>query len=155
MAANGAPRILRKIRFLEGEWEVKMSVRSDPRADWMESTGRSVFRWILDGGVMEQEYAGKMGDRPFLGQGWLAFNRYSGKWQHTWADNIAAILSIYEGDFEERGLVVIGAETTPESAFYVRVTWYNISDESFEWILETSPDRENWTPNMKAVYKRA
>jgi len=149
-----ARRQLKKIAFLVGHWDVIMAVKSDPRADWVENRGESVFAWILDDTVLEQTYKGSLMGRPFLGIGHLAFNRFSGKWQHTWSDNAAGILSIYEGNFGEKDLVVIGRETTGPASFSVRVSWYNIADGKFDWMLETSVDGHDWTAVMKAVYVR-
>lgn len=154
MTRAGRPDQLEKIAFLEGTWTVIMSVKPDPRGDWIETRGESIFAWILDGTVLEQAYDGDMGGRPFLGKGHLAYNRFTGKWQHTWSDNTAAILSIYEGDFVDERLVVIGRESTGQASFSVRVTWYNIAKDRFDWTLETSKDETEWWPVMKAVYTR-
>jgi hypothetical protein len=154
MSSTGAPRLLRKIAFLEGDWNVVMSVKPSPRTDWSETNGKSTFRWILDRTILEQDYDGTMGERTFQGRGYLAFNRFSGKWQHTWADNVAAILSLYEGEFAEGRLIVTGKETTPQSTFWVRIIWYNISDDKFDWVLETSSDGKDWSPTMKAAYNK-
>ncbi len=154
MPPTGPPRSLKKIAFLEGRWEAAMAVKPDPHADWIENKGESVFRWILDGAVMEQTFEGSMMDRPFNGRGYLAFNRFSCKWQHSWSDNVAAILSFYEGDFENDKLIVIGRETAPETSFQVRITWYNITENKFDWLLETSMDGHQWLATMRAVYNR-
>jgi len=154
MPQTGRPRQLDKIAFLEGTWTVVMSVKPDPRGDWIETRGESTFGWILDGAILEQTYEGDMMGRPFLGHGQLAFNRFTSRWQHTWSDNTAAILSIYEGNFDEERLVVIGRENTGQASFSVRVTWQNITDNKFDWMLETSMDGKDWTPVMKAVYSR-
>lgn len=154
MPQTGAPRILKKISFLEGKWDVVMSVKSGPNADWIKTEGRSEFNWILDRTVLEQVYDGSMMGQPFKGRGYLAFNRFSGRWQHTWADNAAAILSMYEGEFAGGKLVVTGKEITPGSSFLVRITWYNISDDNFDWVLETAHSEDEWSPSMKAVYSR-
>jgi hypothetical protein len=154
MSPGGPPQELQKIAFLEGQWDVVMSVRNDPRAEWNDAPGTSSFKWILEKAVLEQVLETAMMGRPFLGRGYLAYNQFSGKWQHTWSDNVAAILSIYEGNFEDGRLSVIGKEVTRRSTFYVRVVWYNIADDKFDWVLETSRDAEKWTPMMKAVYTR-
>ncbi len=154
MSQTGPPRLLKKIAFLEGKWDVVMSVKPDPNADWIETEGNSEFRWILGRTILEQLYDGSMMGQPFKGRGNLAFNRYSGKWQHTWGDNVAAILSMYEGDFTEGKLAVTGKEITPGSSFLVRITWYNITDDKFDWVLETAHDESDWVPTMKAIYTR-
>jgi len=154
MPPASRPEQLNKIAFLEGNWNVIMSVKPDPTRDWIDTRGESTFAWILNGTILEQTYDGDMMGRPFLGKGHLAFNRFTGKWQHTWSDNTAAILSIYEGDFENDRLAVIGRENTGRARFSVRVTWSDMSPDKFDWMLETSMDDKEWNPVMKAAYSR-
>jgi hypothetical protein len=154
MPATGPPRLLRKIKFMEGDWDVIMKVKPDQQEPWVDTTGKSTFRFILDGAVLEQDYAGEMGGNPFLGKGIFCFNRFSGKWQHIWSDNGAANISVFEGDFIQGKLVVTGEEKTPDGTFGTRATTFNITDNRFEWMLETSRDGETWAAVMKAVYSR-
>jgi len=154
MPQTGAPPQLSMVSFLEGDWDVVMHVKPDPAGDWVETTGTSTFRLILNKTILEQDYTGDMWGQAFLGKGYLGFNRFTDTWQHSWSDNIAAIISLYEGQFENGELVVVGKEKTPQDTFYVRVRWFNISEANFEWVLETSFDKESWSPSMKAVYAR-
>jgi len=154
MPPGGPPRQLKKIAFLEGDWDVVMSVKPHPDGEWVKTTGVSSFRFILDGTVLEQDYIGDMWGQSFKGRGFLCFSRFTGRWQHSWSDNIAAIISIYEGDFIGGRLIVTGEEKTPQANFFARATWFNIGEDKFDWILETSPDGDLWTPTMKAVYSK-
>jgi hypothetical protein len=154
MAQTGPPRLLRKIKFMEGDWDVAMDVKPDPKGDWINTEGTSTFRFILDNAVLEQVYDGMMHGASFKGKGFFAFNRFSGKWQHIWSDNGAANISVFEGDFVEGVLVVSGEEKTPDGTIGSRAKTFNITDARFEWILEMSFDDETWIPVMKAVYTR-
>lgn len=154
MPATGPPRLLRKIKFMAGDWDVVMSVKPDPQGDWVETKGKSTFRFILEDSVLEQDYVGEMWGRPFLGKGYFCFNRFSGKWQHTWSDNGAANISVFDGDFIEGRLVVVGEEKTPDGGFQSRATTYNISENKFDWMLEMSRDGDVWRTVMKAIYSR-
>ncbi len=154
MPTTGPPRLLRKVRFMEGDWKVDMGVKPDPSGDWIMTEGTSTFRFILEGAVLEQVYDGTVHNQSFKGKGWLAFNRFSGKWQHCWSDNGAANISVFEGDFVQGQLVVIGEEKTPDGTLLSRAITHNIADDRFEWLLEISSDGDIWTPVMKAVYTR-
>ena len=154
MAQSGPPRLLRKIRFLEGDWIVAMDIKPDPKGEWVNTEGTSTFRLILDKAVIEQDYDGIMYGQSFKGKGLFAFNRFSGKWQHIWSDNGAANISVFEGDFVQGTLVVTGEEKTPDGTIGSRATTFNITDDRFEWMLEMSYDGETWMPVMKAVYTR-
>ena len=154
MPQSGAPRLLRKIAFMEGDWNVVMHVRPDLRGEWMETTGISSFRFVLDGCVLEQVYEGVISGSPFRGKGFFAFNRFSGKWQHVWSDNVAANINIFEGDFVEGKLVVSGKEKSSGGEILARATTFNISENAFEWMLESSVDGEAWTAILKAAYSR-
>jgi len=154
MPHTRAPRLLRKIAFMEGDWDVVMHVKPDPQGGWIKTTGMSSFRFILDRCVLEQDYKGLISGSPFRGKGLFAFNRFSGKWQHIWSDNVAACINVFDGDFEGGELIIWGREKSPDGEILTRATTFNISDDAFEWILETSADGEAWTPIMKATYSR-
>jgi len=154
MPQTGAPRLLRKIAFMEGDWDVVMHVRPDPQGGWIKTAGTSSFRFILERCVLEQVYEGVISGSPFRGKGLFAFNRFSGKWQHVWSDNVAASINVFEGDFEDGKLIVWGRERSPDGEILTRATTFNISDDAFEWILESSADGEAWTAIMKATYSR-
>jgi len=154
MPHTGAPRLLRKIAFMEGDWDVVMHVKPEPQGDWIKTTGTSSFRFILDRCVLEQVYEGVISGSPYRGKGFFAFNRFSGKWQHVWSDNVAAGINAFEGDFEDGKLIVWGREKSPGGEILTRATTFNISDDAFDWILESSADGEAWTPIMKATYSR-
>ena len=148
------PSQVRKIASFEGKWNVMLSVRPEPSGDWLESKATCVMRLILDGAGIEQDFEGRMIDRPFLGKGLIAHNRFTGKWQHVWTDNLAGHISVYEGDFRDGELTLFGREISDGGEFSVRIRWYNIEPDRFDWVLETSVDENSWGPVMKAVYTR-
>ena len=154
MPQTGPPRQLKKIAFLEGDWDVIMKVKPSSQSAWVETQGRSNFQFVLDGAVLQQIYEGVMSGHTFRGIGYIAFNRFTGKWQHVWSDNVAAVISIYEGEFNEGRLEVVGDERTDKTTFQVRASWFNIQADRFEWKLDTSADGVTWTPFMSAVYTR-
>ena len=149
------PTLLKKIDFLPGDWNVTMEVKPDPQGEWVKSTATSRFETVLDGAAVRQTFEGTMMGQPFLGLGYFCFSRMTGKWQHSWIDNLAALISYYEGDFVGDTWVLTGVERGPEtSSFHVRLTWHSIAESAFAWLLETSPDGQNWWPVMKMAYTR-
>jgi hypothetical protein len=155
MTDTGIPRLLKKIAFLVGSWDVVLEVKPDPGADWVKSAATSRFEVVLDGAAIRQTIEGYMGGQRFLGLGYFCYSRMTGKWQHSWIDNLAALISTYEGDFIDDTWVLIGEERGPQgSSFQVRLTWKSIGSSTFDWLLETSPDSQNWWPVMKMAYSR-
>jgi hypothetical protein len=149
-----APIQMKRIASLAGRWDVIMKVKPQAAGNWVDTTGVSTFEFILDGAVLYQVYDGIMIDRPFKGVGMFAFNRRTGLWQHTWSDNVDGGISLFEGAFSGGRLVVTGQERTGDTTILIRSTTFNIAESKFEWVLETSPDGEDWTPMMQAVYTK-
>ncbi|MDD4051560.1 MAG: DUF1579 family protein [candidate division Zixibacteria bacterium] len=150
------PTLLKKIAFLLGDWNVTMEVKPDPEGEWVKSAATSRFETVLGDAAIRQTFEGSMMGQRFLGLGYFCFSRMTGKWQHSWIDNLAALISYYEGDFIEDKLVLTGVEKGPEtSSFQVRLTWHSIGESAFGWLLETSPDEQSWWPVMKMDYTRA
>jgi hypothetical protein len=155
MAETDLPRLLKKIAFLLGGWNVVLEVKPTPEGDWVKSAATSRFEVVLEGAAIRQTFEGYMTGQRFLGLGYFCFSRMTGKWQHSWIDNLAALISHYEGDFVGDTWVLTGAEKGPQSSFFeVRLTWLSIGPTAFDWLLETSPDGQNWWPVMKMVYTR-
>jgi hypothetical protein len=147
--------LLGKIAFLLGDWNVTMDVKPDPQGAWVTSAATSHFETVLDGAAIRQTFEGTMMGQPFLGLGYFCFSQMTGKWQHIWIDNLATLISYYEGDFVGDTWVLTGVEKGPESSsFQVRLTWRSPAETGFEWLLETSPDGRNWWPAMKMAYTR-
>lgn len=155
MTEQNVARLLKKIAFLLGDWDVVLEVKPDPGGDWVKSAATSRFEIVLEGVTIRQTFDGYMTGQPFMGLGYFCFSRMTGKWQHSWIDNLAALISYYEGDFVDETLVLIGMEKGPQdSSFQVRLTWKPVDADTFDWLLETSPDGQKWWPVMKMAYRR-
>jgi hypothetical protein len=155
MTEQIAPRLLKKIAFLLGDWNVVLEAKPDPDGEWVKSAAASRFEIVLEGAAIRQTIDGYMAGRRFLGLGYFCYSRMTGKWQHSWIDNLASLISIYEGDFIDGAWVLIGTEKGPQnSSFLVRLTWKSIGENSFDWLLETSADGQTWYPTMKMAYSR-
>ncbi len=155
MTEADVPRLLKKIAFLIGDWNVVLEVKPTPEGDWIKSAATSRFETILDGAAVRQTFEGHMMGQRFLGLGYFCFSRMTGKWQHSWIDNLAALISYYEGDFVDDKWELVGVEKGPQaSSFQVRLAWFSIGETAFDWLLETSPDGQTWWPVMKMAYTR-
>lgn len=155
MTETDVPRLLKRIAFLIGDWNVVLMAKPDARGDWEKSAATSRFEVVLEGAAIRQTIEGYMAGQRFLGLGYFCYSRMTGKWQHSWIDNLATLISIYEGDFIDDAWVLIGTEKGPQnSSFLVRLTWKSIAENSFDWLLETSADGQTWWPTMKMAYSR-
>ena len=77
---------------------------------------------------------------PFTGLTVECFDRETGKWQSVWTDNISARITLYEGVEEAGGLVMVGEEMWQGQKSIGRITTYNLTENSFDWMMESSFD---------------
>ncbi len=154
MADAGILMQMKRLAFLVGDWDVALEIKPTPQGEWEKSAAHCRCEPILDGAALQQVFEGTMMGQPFLGRGFFCYNRITGRWQHNWIDNLAALISTYEGGLEEERLVLTGSEKSPEGEFRVRLIWFHITADHFEWVLETSVDSRTWMVVMKMTYTR-
>jgi hypothetical protein len=154
----GAPPEMKSLEFLVGTWDVNAKMKMTPAdTNWMVSKATCTYSYLLDGCVMQMDYAGPMMGMNFHGMGFHSYNRFTSKWQVVWSDNMMGTLSNYEGTKKDGVTVVEGIETMMGMTFQVRMTTFNEKPTSFDWKSEQSMDGgTTWFENMNAHYtKRA
>ena len=155
MPPMGPPEEMKMVAPMVGAWDVAMTARMAPDQPWEESNGSCTYEMILDGSALLQKFEGSMGGMPFSGESLMCFNRETKKWQVTWIDNMACMLSIYEGKMKDGQMVVSGEDMWQGIKFLSRNTTFNITDTRFEWTMENSMDGgKTWYESMKSVYTK-
>lgn len=153
-----APQELRQFAFLIGRWRCESRVKSE-EGDWQTFRATWVGRYILDGYVIADEFRqfGPSGELMQLGQNYRSYNTDEGAWAMRWLDALNS--TWLEVGPEERGGVQVGdssivfkhglppgpvAELFPAHTVF-RITFSDISEESFNWQAEISTDgQETW-----------
>jgi hypothetical protein len=92
----------------------------------------------------------------FLGQSWSVYNSTSNQWQQTWIDNQGGYIALTGGMEGEKMILKTGERQTPKGNQQMRMVFYNIKSDSFDWSWEASMDGGNsWKPNWQIHYVRA
>src|SRR5690349_18672842 len=95
LATPGAPHKL--LARMAGTWSMKGSCRMEPGGDWIEHTGISVQRSILDGRFLQQDFKGEMLGISFSGVGYTGYDNHKEKYVSTWLDSFGTGIYNFEG----------------------------------------------------------
>jgi len=152
----GAPAQVKQVAFMIGIWDVSMQYRMSPEAPWTEADAVNTNNMILDGCVLESVLEGDMDGMPMKGIGMTTYSRGLGKWQTMWTDNMGMGISLYTGGFADGKMVFAGQDMMPGGVKMLsRVTSYNITDTTYDWMMENSmDDGQTWYTSMKATYTK-
>jgi hypothetical protein len=86
---------------LVGTWEAKVKFWMDPGESPQTSEGTLVRKSILDGRFVQEQYEGKIADKPFHGVGMRGYDRGKKKYTATWADSMSTALHECEGTYDD------------------------------------------------------
>jgi hypothetical protein len=94
--------------------------------------------------------------KGYTGESWSVYNPNSKKWQQTWVDNEGAYIAL-TGVFE-KGRMVLFTEPAIQpdgSNKQNRMTFYNISHDTFDWDWEATTDGgKTWKMDWHIHYRR-
>jgi len=137
----GPPPEIQELAGLVGTWEVAMKFRWDP-ADtvWEESQGTCVYSYTAGGAALMMDFESAMEGMPFVGISLQCFDRETDMWQSVWTDNMGARLSFYTGKKTDDKFVMTGEELYQGQKSIGRLTTYNLTETSFDWMIESSYD---------------
>jgi hypothetical protein len=106
----------RRLDAFVGTWDTRTTAWLDPAAPPMESSGRVVKRWTLDGRFLleEMEAADPMG-RPYTGIGYVGYNNGTELYEGVWLSSVQTGMITYEGVFDpsSRTFTYTGTESDP------------------------------------------
>lgn len=156
MPEMGAPDEMKMLAKMDGKWDVAMKYRMAPDQDWTESQATAELSTKLDGCTQLMTYKGEMMGMPMHGMGMTSYDRYNKEWQSTWVDNMTGRISYYTGPMKDGKMVQEGMEAGPGGMkVHVRMTTYDMTDDSYKWMMEQSMDGETYFTALEAVYTRA
>ena len=146
-----APEELMEYGQLVGNWQCK-SHGLQPDGSWKEAEGVNTWTWyyVLGGRAIQdvwQPQANAEG-KVFQGTNLRVYDASTGIWNIVWTNStssrIESFISGYRND-----AIHITTEREASDAFpahMMHITFYNISEEHFDWKYESSPmtDGQNW-----------
>ncbi len=91
---------------------------------------------------------------PWTGMSVSVYNQAQDIWRQTWVDESGSywhfVGSIVDGDPSFGTPQPVDADQT-----YKRMVFSNITEDSFDWRWEPSPDLQQWTENWAIRYQRS
>jgi len=154
MPEFGQPEQMKALASTDGDYDVAFSMMDPATGKMQENRCTATLTMILDGCAQRMDFEGSMMGMSYKGVGLTAYNRNTGKWQTSWADNFSASMSLYEGDMTDGKLVTYGTEMVQGKPMHYRNTTYNMTDHGFEWTMDSSEDGKTYTQWAHAVYTR-
>lgn len=155
MPPMGPPEQMKDLAFLVGDWDVTGQMRMGPDQPWQDYTGTSNYHYDCDGAVMASRYESAMMGMKYIGIGFQTYDREDKQWQMTWTDNMSGRMAMYTGYRKNGKTVMVGEDKWMGKTFLTRMTIYDETDSSYQWMMEHSMDGgQNWYTSMKAEYKK-
>jgi hypothetical protein len=155
LATPGAPH--RLLARMAGTWSMQCSCRMEPGGDFIEHTGVSEQKMILDGRFLQQEFRGEMVGVPFTGIGFTGYDNHTGKYVSTWIDSMGTGIYHFEGTSSDDG------STITQTCNYddpVRgpLTWRNVTrfvdNDTLEFRMYTTDSSGREDEMGRMVYTR-
>lgn len=92
-----------RFKNMVGTWKAESKSWMAPGTEPMVSEGRAVFKLILDGRYLQQDYSGEMMGQPFTGISVEGFDRIKKKYVSTWMDSSSTGIYIQYGTQDPSG----------------------------------------------------
>jgi hypothetical protein len=128
--------------FWIGDWTVS----------WPGGSGTNSIRRILDGRVIEEEFACQDSDGPFYGRSLSVRDRVDGVWRQTWVDSTGAYLDLVGVDVDGR----ISFQRDAPGGVRQRMVWLDVTGSTFRWEWQKSSDGgTTWEVMWPLDYRRA
>ncbi len=86
IASPGDPH--KHLEYFVGTWKTKTKMyMGGPGSTPMESEGKSVMKWVLDGRFIQDNYKGTMMGMPYEGIGMTGYDNYRNLYINSWCSN--------------------------------------------------------------------
>jgi len=145
---------------LAGEWDCTLDFYSNNT--WLKNVGRAkwIWKYTLDGFAVQDLWfqrwidappAAAVQNRDFAGINFRMYLPAENRWEAVWFTNNGNTTSRFDATSSEEKVVMTG--TTPTGLS--RITFFDITDTTFEWKSETSTDGgETWQETTRIHGKR-
>lgn len=123
-------------------------------AYWTDSLkGTNTITKILKTKVVEENFV--FNDKSFVGRSWSVYDSAGKIWKQTWVDDGGSYL-IFKGGQEGDKVILRLVDKVNKKGKLVsmRMVFYNIKKESFDWDWQSSEDEKNWKSEWLINYKR-
>jgi hypothetical protein len=108
---------------LIGTWRAEVKMWMDPNQSPQVSHGTLKRKSILDGRFVQEDYQGKMMDKPFHGIGTIGYDRAKQKYVTTFIDTMSTAIQMAKGDYDQsaRTWTFTNEDTCPITGKHVKM----------------------------------
>lgn len=137
--------VIKPFDKLIGTWEIKQSIRNQD-GTWEEKTEKHKWKFytILNGEAIQDDWitVESEGKEFTTGTNIRIFNSEENQWYMAWIDKTNRRTAVFTAKNENGNVIMEGANPTGRQ---VRNTFYNISENNFNWKQEWTFDNgQNW-----------
>ncbi len=144
-----APPETASLGRLVGVWDVEQETRNRD-GSWSEAS-RAEWRWyyILDGHAIQDDWIKPPSTEPdatrrSFGTNIRIYNPEEERWEMSWIDSNNRKTATYTAIIEGDTVIMSGRNASGRE---IRNTFFNISENSFEWVQQwTFDEGESWVP---------
>jgi hypothetical protein len=142
-----------KLSALVGDWAGAETLHPSPwDPDGGPAAARVANRWTADGFAVVQDYEQiRNGQVTFRGHGVFWYDPNRSEYVMHWWDSMGGTAGEFRGRLEGNRLVL--ASPMPQGG-HSRTSWVLTSPDAHDFLMEVSPDGENWQPAMEGKYKK-
>ena len=91
----------------------------------------------------------------YHGESWSVYNPASKLWNQTWVDDQGGYIALTGGMENGKMILKTVERQTPKGKQQMRMVYYNIQPDAFDWSWEASTDGGNtWKPSWQIHYTR-
>ncbi|HJW17648.1 MAG TPA: hypothetical protein VJ499_11035 [Flavisolibacter sp.] len=91
----------------------------------------------------------------YHGESWSVYNPSAKQWNQTWIDNKGGYIALTGAMEDGKMILKTGEKQTPKGKQQMRMVYYNIQADSFDWSWEGSTDGGlTWKPSWQIHYTR-
>jgi hypothetical protein len=136
---------------LVGDWECA-TFSPDAEGGFTEGRAEWRFWWILDGHALMDEWRSPKpdGSGEFVGVNIRQWNRTTGAYEAAWLESATLDWDSYECAWNDGVFVMEGDAETPDGRKGLsRITFHDITGDSFQWRMDWSMDGgATWQENV-------
>lgn len=149
--ALNAPKELAHWSKLIGRWTTREEGLSPDGREWSPSNGADwEFMWAFNGYGIQDNYASPPLSEPVgdetqrqRGTNLRIYDAKNNQWVMTWLTVQSTQAARFTAQSNDNEIVML-AETLTPTGFHSRITFFNMTANSFDWKLEYSKDQQNW-----------
>jgi len=149
--ADGAPAQLMHWGKLIGRWSTTEEGLKPDGSEWEPSIGADWnFFWAFDGWGIQDDYTSppssvELDDESTRQRGinLRIYNTAEKKWIMTWLTPASTQPQNFTAISGDEKIVMLGDNVDPQG-YHSRITFFDMTETTFEWKLQWSKDQENW-----------